>query len=463
MLKLTNTLSGKIEDFKPIGKVVTMYTCGPTAYDFAHIGNLRACIFYDLVRRTLKYLGFKIKHVMNITDVDDKTIAGSKTANLGLIEYTSYYTSAFREDLAALNIEEPEIWAKATEHIKEMVELIKKLLKKGFAYKAKDGIYFDISKFPNYGKLSKQKLNELKTGARVAVDTYDKEDSGDFVLWKFWKEEDGEVYWETEIGKGRPGWHIECSAMSIKYLGQPFDLHLGGEDLIFPHHENEIAQAEAAYDKPFANYFMHNGMVLVEGKKMSKSLGNFYTLRDILEKNYPAMAFRLLCLMSHYRAPLNFKFSEMTAATETLETLSDFIWRLKNLKKAGNQSAQSLKLIETTRENFRSSLENDFNSAKALAIVFDLISAVNKLLDNDKLNISDAEALLLFIDEVDKVLGIFKRLQKTPPPEVQKLIREREKARKKRDWEKSDELRRQIEKMGWQVKDTPYGTSATRF
>jgi len=286
-LRFFNTITRKKEEFVSIepGKV-GMYTCGPTVYDYAHIGNFRTYMFEDLLRRYLEYKGYEVTQVMNITDVDDKTIAGSRAKKVSLSEYTKKYIDAFFDDLDTLNIERADFYPEATTHIKEMVELVKKLLDKGFAYRSDGDIYFKLSSFKDYGKLSKMKLENLKIGARVGKDEYEKEEASDFALWKGWDEKDGDVFWETEIGKGRPGWHIECSAMSMKYLGEHFDIHTGGIDNMFPHHENEIAQSESATGKKFVNFWLHSLHLIVEGKKMSKSLGNIYTLRDILEKGY---------------------------------------------------------------------------------------------------------------------------------------------------------------------------------
>ena len=328
MLKLYNTLSRRKEIFKPIkNNKVGMYTCGPTVYYYPHIGNYRAYIVADILKRYLKYKGFKIDHVMNITDVDDKTIRDSQKQNLSLKEFTSKYEKAFLEDLNTLNIQKPDRLARATEHIKEMENLIKKLIDKGFAYKGKDNsIYYSISKFKDYGKLSKIKIKELKAGARVKQDEYEKKQVSDFALWKAWDKEDGNVFWETEFGKGRPGWHIECSAMSSKYLGDQFDIHTGGIDLIFPHHENEIAQSEGASGKkPFVKYWIHNEWLLIEGKKMSKSFGNFYTLRDILNKGYSPMSIRYVLLSTHYRQQMNFTFKKLDAAKNSLQRWGNFL------------------------------------------------------------------------------------------------------------------------------------------
>ncbi|MEM2874245.1 MAG: cysteine--tRNA ligase, partial [Candidatus Nanoarchaeia archaeon] len=347
-LKIYNTLTRKKELFTPIlSNKVRMYNCGPTVYDYAHIGNYRAFLFADLLRRYLKYKGFKVKQVMNITDVDDKIIKKMKAEGKTRKEIVDKYTEAFFEDIKTLNIEPADIYPKATEHIKEMVEIIKVLLKKGYAYKSKDGIYYDISKFKDYGKLAHIKVKKLEAGAsgRIKADEYAKEQAQDFALWKFWDPEDLDVYWETELGKGRPGWHIECSAMSMKHLSPTFqgnkfepekfvtlDLHTGGIDNLFPHHQNEVAQSESATGKKFSKYWMHNAHLLVEGQKMAKSLGNYYTLRDLMAQGYDPLAIRFVLISAHYRQQLNFTFAELDAAKKTLSSLKDFVARLTEYK-----------------------------------------------------------------------------------------------------------------------------------
>src|SRR4030042_1328594 len=315
-LNLFNTLSRRKESFVPVEECrVGLYTCGPTVYNYAHIGNFRAFLCEDLLKRWLEHCGFKVTHVMNITDVDDKTIKGSQKQGIPLQQYTAHYTEAFFDDIKALNIELADFYPRATEQIPEMTALIKKLLEKGYAYRGEDGsVYFAINKFPDYGKLSHINIRELKVGARVRQDEYAKEEAQDFALWKAWSVEDGDVFWETEIGKGRPGWHVECSAMSMRYLGETFDVHCGGVDNIFPHHENEIAQSESATGKPFANYWLHNEHLLVEGKRMAKRFGNYYTLRDLLGKGYAPDAIRFLLLSTHYRQQFNFTFEGLEAA-----------------------------------------------------------------------------------------------------------------------------------------------------
>jgi len=337
-MKIYNTMTRKKQEFRPIvpGNV-GIYTCGPTVYNYAHIGNLRSFICADILKRWLIYKGFKVKHVMNITDVDDKTIRDSQKQNISLKEFTRKYEKAFFEDLNKLNIIKPDITPRATEHIDDMVSVIQTLLEKGYAYHGEDGsIYFSIKKFPDYGKLAGLDLDKLKPTAQISEDEYSKEDARDFALWKAWTEKDGDVYWETPLGKGRPGWHIECSTMSSKYLGIPFDIHTGGVDLIFPHHTNEIAQAEAATGKKFVNYWVHIEHLIVDNKKMSKSLGNFYTLRDLLEKGYSSKAIRYILMSTHYRKQLNFTLSGLEQAEKTVKGLLDFMHKIKTIELFGD-------------------------------------------------------------------------------------------------------------------------------
>ena len=376
MIKFYNTLTKKKEEFIPIeDKIVKMYTCGPTVYDFAHIGNFRAYIFEDLLHRYLEFKGYKVVRVMNITDVDDKTIDGAKREGISLKEYTDRYLKYFLEDMETLRIKKPDYLPRATEHIKEMVEIIKKLIEKGYAYRKNGSIYYAISKFPGYGKLSGIELKNIKPGVRIETDEYTKEDVRDFALWKEAKEEEG-VWWETEIGKGRPGWHIECSAMSMKYLGETFDIHTGGVDNIFPHHENEIAQSEAATGKKFVNYWLHCAHLLVNNEKMSKSKGNFYTLRDLLKKGYNPVAIRYLLLTTHYRDPLNFTEKSLKAAENTIKNYNGFYSSLGFFKESKEEDIE--KEIERARNCFIENLDDDLNISPALASIFNLIKFANK-------------------------------------------------------------------------------------
>ncbi|RLI22070.1 cysteine--tRNA ligase [Candidatus Bathyarchaeota archaeon] len=456
-----NTLTRRKEKFVPLEKgKVKMYTCGPTVYDFAHIGNFRAFVFEDLLRRWLEYCGYKVIHVMNITDVDDKTIAAARKKGISLREYTEHYTQAFFEDITALNIEKAHYYPRATEHIPEMVALIKKLLEKGYAYRGEDGsIYYAISKFKDYGKLSKIRVKELKPGARVKVDEYGKEEAHDFALWKAWDEEDGDVFWETELGKGRPGWHIECSAMSMKYLGETFDIHCGGVDNIFPHHENEIAQSEAATGKQFVRYWLHNEYLLVEGRKMSKRFGNYYTLRDLLAKGYDPKAIRYLLMSTHYRQQLNFTFEGLEAAKNAVDRLTNFVYRL--LDADGEGCGEKIgSLMENVQKRFEEAMCDDLNIAVALAAIFNFVREVNKLMDDNKLSRGEAEQVYELMMRFDKVLGVIGEVKKEEeklPKEAEELIRKREEARKARDWETADKIRERLKAMGVIVEDTPQG------
>jgi cysteinyl-tRNA synthetase len=455
-----NTLTRKKERFIPLEKgKVKIYTCGPTVYDFAHIGNFRAFIFEDLLHRWLRYRGFKVTQVMNLTDVDDKTITASRKQKISLKEYTEHYARAFFEDIATLNIEKAEHYPRATEHISEMVALIKKLMKKGYAYRGEDNsIYYDISKFKDYGKLSKIKFEELKPGARVKVDDYGKEEARDFALWKKWDEEDGDVFWETELGKGRPGWHIECSAMAMKYLGDTLDVHCGGVDLIFPHHENEIAQSEAATGKKFVNYWLHNEYLLVEGKKMAKRLGNFYTLRDLLTNGYDPKAIRYLLISTHYRQQLNFTFEGLEAAEKAIERLMNFVDRLMNANGRG-RGEKIRKLMSEAQKRFEEAMDNDLNISVALAALFDFVREVNKLMDDNTLSKEEAEEAYKMMMKFDKVLGVIGEIKREEklPKEAEELIHKREEARRAKDWETADKIREQLRSMGVVIEDTMQG------
>jgi len=437
-LQLYNTLTRKKEIFKPIHKKkVGMYVCGPTIYNYVHIGNLRAYIFADILRRYLKFNKYSLKEVMNLTDVDDKTIRDSQKEKKSLKEFTKKYEKEFLKDIKAMNIEMPEIMPKATEHIKEMVSLIKKLLKKGIAYKAKDGIYFSIEKFEDYGKLSKIKLKKLKSGTRVSKDEYDKENINDFALWKFYTKKDGNVFWNTEIGKGRPGWHIECSAMSMKYLGESFDIHTGGVDLIFPHHENEIAQSEAVTRKQFVKYWLHNEWVLVNRKKMSKSLGNFYNLKDIIKKNYSPLELRYFYLTKSYRQKLNFTWKKLEDSKIAYQRLKNIIQKIPDDKKINKRYLKE----------FKKAMDDDLNTPRALQVLWKLA--------RDK----KAKGRLRTIKKIDEVfkLDLLKQKKIKIPEEIKKLIKERERLRKKKNWKKADKLRKEIEELGYKIDDTSQG------
>jgi cysteinyl-tRNA synthetase len=452
-----NTMTRRKEEFLPLQEgEVRMYTCGPTVYDYAHIGNFRSYIFEDLLRRYLKYRGYRVSQVMNITDVDDKTIRDSRKAGISLAEHTDKYTKAFFEDIKALRIEHAEYYPRATEHVKEMIELVSGLLETGYAYKGKDGsVYFRIEKFKDYGKLAHITSDLLQPGATVRADEYSKESVGDFALWKAWDEEDGEVFWESPFGKGRPGWHIECSAMSMKYLGETFDIHTGGVDNIFPHHENEIAQSEASTGKQFVRYWLHAAHLVVEGQKMSKSLGNFYTLRDLLEKGYSGRQIRFLLLSVHYRQPLNFTLEGLESAKNGLQRIDDFLVRLEDVD-SFSEKADVEEALTRTREGVISEMDNDLNISGALGKVFDLIHWANQQMDENAIGVSGASQLRSFFEQLDAILGIIPG-KIDIGPEVQRLADEREKARKEKNYALADEIREKVEQMGYALEDTPKG------
>jgi cysteinyl-tRNA synthetase len=461
MLRLFNTMTRRKEVFKPIenGRV-RMYSCGLTVYDFAHIGNLRAYVFVDLLRRWLEFNGLEVKHVMNVTDVDDKTILGMKREGSSLKEYTQKYIDAFFEDLDTLKIERPHITPKATEHIVEMVKLIEVLEEKGFAYRSDDGsVYYDISKFKNYGKLSKVKVKKLRAGARVKVDEYGKERASDFALWKAWDPEDGAVFWQTSLGKGRPGWHIECSAMSMKYLGETLDIHTGGVDNIFPHHENEIAQSEAITGKKFVRYWLHNEHLIIKGERMGKSLKNFYTMRDLVQMGYDPAVVRYLLLSTHYRKQLQFTLEGLDAAESALQRLRDFMERLGEVTAANGENVE--RLIAETRTNFLKALDDDLDVNTGLATVFNLVREANTLIDEGKLDRAEALRIAGLMTEFDSVLRILGQITGKREGELcgdqRELIVRREKARKNKDWKTADAIRRQLKEKGVLLIDTPEG------
>lgn len=444
--------------FKPIkNKHVHMYTCGPTVYDYAHIGNFRAYICSDILKRYLKYKGYEVKHVMNITDVEDKTIKCAIKEHISLKKYTKKFEKAFFEDLEKLNIDKADVFPRATDYITEMVDIIESLLKKKIAYKAKDGIYFDISKFKDYGNLSRTELKDLQVGKRVKADQYEKDEAHDFALWKFWDKSDYDVFWETRIGKGRPGWHIECSAMSMKFLGKSFDIHAGGVDLVFPHHENEIAQSECSTNKKFVKYWFHNEHLLVDGQKMSKSSGNFHTLRDLLDKGHDPRAIRYLLLSSHYRQQLNFTEEGIKAAENSIERLNDFMIKLKTIKSA-KKNPEVKKLIAKAKIGFEKEMDDDLEISNALAIVFDFVKDINTLIMKGNIGKKDAGNIFNLMLQFDNIFDVLETRQEKISAEIKKLINEREKARKEKNYEKADKIREEIKNKGYTLEDTEEGT-----
>lgn len=466
-LSFFNTMGRRVEDFQSLQPdTIGMYTCGPTVYDYAHIGNFRAYVVEDLMRRFLKYSGFKVIHVMNITDIDDKIIKSSLNEGIPIGQFTKKYIDAFFEDIDRLNVERAEYYPKATEHIPEMISIIKDLMAKEIAYKGEDGsIYFSISKDEDYGKLANLDMSELKTGVRIKHDEYDKESASDFALWKAWDEADGEVFWKTELGKGRPGWHIECSAMSMKYLGEQIDIHMGGVDNIFPHHENEIAQSESYTGKKFVNYWIHCEHLLSDHKKMSKSLGNFYTLRDLIEKGFSPVALRYLYISTHYRSKLNFTIEALKAAQNTVNGLKEFIDGLSHLPDKANSNDNIDNLVIKTKKEFDDKMADDLNTPQAFAALFNLITEINKIINKNELNKNDGKKIEQFFLKIDEVMGlnlIAKTGKDDLSEEEMKLIKDREDARKNRDFKKSDEIRDLLKTRGIIIKDTPSGAVWTK-
>ena len=405
-LRLYNTLTTQVEEFTPLeDNTVRMYACGPTVYDFGHIGNFRTFIAVDILRRFLRRSGFQLRHVMNITDVDDKIIRNAARDGVSVQQYTQKYVQAFLEDMATLSIETPEQLVPATEHIEGMAQFISGLEKKGFAYRTEDGsYYYRIAQFKDYGKLSKKDFAGMSDGARVDVDEYDKDNARDFALWKAPKP--GEAKWDTSIGPGRPGWHIECSTMAMKYLGETFDLHAGGEDLIFPHHENEIAQSEALSGKQFARHWMHARFLLVEGEKMSKSLGNFYTPRDLILMGHKPSSIRYLLSSVPYRKQLNFTFDGLKQAANAVERLRNFKLRLESSQWSDGSNPEIAKLAQTARDSIRAAMDDDLNTAAALGAIFDLVRDANAAADGGKVHKGDVPELLAVLKGFDELFPV---------------------------------------------------------
>ncbi|MFC2169306.1 cysteine--tRNA ligase [Acidobacteriota bacterium] len=457
MLQFFNTLSGKIEPFNPIRPgEIRLYTCGPTVYDYAHIGNFRAYIFEDLLKRFFLFMGYKVTHVMNITDVDDKTIKGAESDGVSLQEYTKKFIDAFFNDIKALRIDEADYYPRATDCIPGMVCMIKGLLQKGYAYEKEGSIYFNIAKFPSYGKLSKINLEELRSGERVESDEYEKENAYDFALWK--KKKEGEPFWETEIGPGRPGWHIECSVMSSEYLGSSFDIHCGGIDNIFPHHENEIAQSEAYFGKKFVNYWLHCHHLIVNGEKMSKSKGNQFTMQELLGKNVDTKVLRLMLLSTHYRKMLNFTFEALNQAKGSLQRIEDFLYELKSHPFREGENKEISKLIEMTNKKFIQGLSDDLNISVALTSLFEMIKKANIQISREKILKKDAEKLYAFVKKIDEVLAVLPVDQKEKlPDEIMIKIEERQKARQENNFKMADQIRDQLIQQGILLEDTKDG------
>ncbi len=487
-IELFNTLSGKVEEFRPLeDNLVRMYACGPTVYDYGHIGNFRTFIVVDTLRRFLKQSGYQLRHVMNITDVDDKIIRNAARDGVTVQEYTAKYKQAFVEDADSLNIQHPELLVNATDHIQEMAHFIAVLRDKGYAYETEDGsYYFRIAKFPEYGKLSKKDFTGMEDGARVDVDEYEKDNARDFALWKAPKP--GEAQWETEIGPGRPGWHIECSQMSMKYLGDSFDIHAGGEDLIFPHHENEIAQSEAKTGKPFAHFWVHSRFLLVEGEKMSKKLGNFYTVRDLVLMGHKPSSIRFLLMSVPYRKQLNFTFDGLTQAANSVERLRNFKLRLETSPWAEGSNPAITAMAAKASQEMTAALADDLNTARALGTVFDLVRDVNAAADAGEVRKQDALQVLNALVQFEEIFAVLKDddaakvraivewaqteglADKISPvaaemakaaalsdEEVEHLVAEHSQARKERNFSRSDEIRNQLAENGVILENTKDG------
>jgi cysteinyl-tRNA synthetase len=475
-LKLFNTLSRSIQDFVPLdpaGKKAGMYCCGPTVYDFAHIGNWRTFVFSDLVRRHLEFKGYAVTHVMNITDVEDKIIKRVRESKTPLREFTGKYEAAFFEDLKTLNCRMPHQSPRATEHIPEIISLIEKLIARGLAYKAADGsVYFSIEKYRGcgctYGQLVKLNFEEMRTGERVKSDEYEKESVADFALWKARVPEDGVVFWKSEsLGEGRPGWHIECSAMSMKILGPSFDLHLGGEDLIFPHHEDEIAQSEGAGVQPpgqrFVKHWMHGAFLLVEGRKMSKSLGNFFTLRDLLAKGFTGREIRYLLLTAHYRETFNFTLEGLQGARTALARIDECLGKLREIASPGvppsngNPGHPPEDGTQNLLTGFTAALDDDLNISAAWGAVFEWVRETNRRITDNSLKPAAAAAALAAWEKIDSVLAIGAPQETQVPAEVVALLEARQAARKAKDFKRSDAIRDELKAKGWTIEDTPKG------
>jgi cysteinyl-tRNA synthetase len=489
-MRFFNTYSRKLEEFQsrdPVGGKIDIYTCGPTVYSRAHIGNFRAYVFEDLLQRHLELRGYKVHRVMNITDVDDKTIRGAREAKIPLRQFTEQFKQAFFEDIETLRIKRADEFPSATDqrYIDRMIEMIATLISRGLAYQAEDkSVYFRINKFPDYGKLAHFDLTQLQSTGRVKHDEYDKEHIGDFALWKAWDEEDGEVGWESPWGRGRPGWHIECSAMATTLLGEQIDIHCGGVDNIFPHHEAEIAQSEGVTGKKFVRYWLHCAHLLVDGQKMSKSLGNFYTLPDVLEKGYSGREIRYALMRVHYRAPLNFTWEGMEEARQALARIHEWLTRLREVvaKKIDNGKNET-----HPEEQFEESLDDDLNISAALGFLFESIRETNRAMDQNEMDAATANAWLKWWERVNSVLALEPGqkpasviisvsgvegkaavdsdrvvIEEALPPDVAKLVEERAQARLAKDFRKSDELRDKLNALGWEARDTKDGQKITR-
>ena len=475
-IQFHNTLTNRLEPLQPLHKgEVRIYTCGPTVYDYAHIGNFRTFVFQDVLRRFLHSRGLTVLQVMNLTDVDDRIIQNAAAAGTSIRDYTEKYIQAFLDDMKALHLEMPEEVVRATDHIEDMVDLIVRLQEKGITYASEGSIYYRISQFPSYGKLSKIDLAGMKSGARVDNDRYEKDDARDFALWKAPKP--GEHFWDTRIGSGRPGWHIECSAMAMKYLGETLDIHTGGIDLAFPHHENEIAESEAATGRPFAKLWLHAEHLIIDGEKMSKSLGNFFTLRDLFAKGQKPSTIRYLLLSVPYRRQLNFTADSVKQAQNSVERLRNFLARLKNERFSAGSNPKMEERAKQALADFDAGLADDLNTAVALASIFDLVRDVNTAMDRGEFLQQDAAPMVAAMEKFDAILavladddeeklrelGFSRESSRLTAAQIEALIEERNAAKKRRDFKRSDEIRQQLTNSGIIVEDTRDGSVRWKF
>lgn len=456
VLKLYNGMGRKLQIFRPLrGRTVRMYTCGPTVWNYAGIHNFRTFVFEDVLRRYLEFKGYSVKQVKNITDVEDRIIKGMKQFNKSRKELCDFFEKAFMDDAGLLRMERAEFYPRATEHIDDMVALVKRLMKKGYAYRADDGsTYFDVSKFRRYGRLSGIKPKELKAGARVAQDHYEKREANDFAVWRAWDEEDGEVYWETELGKGRPGWHIECSAMAMKYLGESFDIHTGGMDLRFPHHENEIAQSESASGKRFAKFWLHTQFLTLKGEEMHKSTGNVVYLKDLIKEGRHPLAVRLFLISSRYRDPMDLTPTQLDQAEAQRRRLQDFLVRLKEVK--GGSGGEGL--ASRLEKDFEKAMDDDLNTPRAFAVIFSLMKKTNTLMDRGQLGKKSADQIMSSLRRLNGVLGIMEFEEKPLPAELAQLVSLRDEARRRGDYAQADQFRAKLLEKGIVLEDTPGGT-----
>ena len=460
MIKFYNTIERKKVEFSSISdQSVSLYTCGPTVYDFAHIGNFRAYIFEDLLRRTLEFCDYKVLHVMNLTDIDDKTINKANLEKIPLKEFTDKYINAFYEDVALLNILPAHHYPRATEFIDGMIKMIQELESKGYTYTTDDGsVFFKISNYKDYGRLANLQIEDLILGERVENDEYEKEEMRDFALWKSYKKEEGDIFWNSPWGKGRPGWHIECSVMSIHYLGNHFDIHCGGVDNIFPHHENEIAQSQCATDEKFVNYWLHNEHLLVDNQKMSKSLGNFYTIRDLIKKGYSAESIRYTLISTHYRQKLNFTLEKLTNSQKSINKINELKRRVQLIPSSKIDGRDFKEESSNMILEFSNCLKNDLNISGALGEMFIWINQAFKELDNDNVSLEGSLSIMKALESIDQVLGVLNSENTAEDDSrITNLLEKRTAARESKDWDLADQIREEIDALGYTVEDTDQG------